>query len=246
MPVRRGARGGQRRRRSHRHGGLATAGTLRADRCDRRPTARRLAQAHEPPDRPGRRAARHAGALANHFRRLLRARECRPLEASEVQQRLGLHPYAAEEAGRAGPPLRSAALARMPGRGPQDRRGPQGGHAAARAAGHRATGACGLRLTGEASPAGAGRGEAAPCSSAASAAARRCARPCSGAWSPWSGPCAGAARPRGRSALRPPSSRRQPAALYAPRSVPSTGSGGGGRSASATGGGASWRKRVGP
>ena len=36
-------------------------------------------------------------ALANHFRRLLRARECRPLEASEVQQRLGLHPYAAKK-----------------------------------------------------------------------------------------------------------------------------------------------------
>ncbi|MCP4003288.1 MAG: DNA polymerase III subunit delta [bacterium] len=35
------------------------------------------------------------GALANHFRRLLRARECRPLEAREVEARLSVHPYAA-------------------------------------------------------------------------------------------------------------------------------------------------------
>jgi len=37
------------------------------------------------------------GALANHFRRLLRAREIRPLEAGEVQKRLGLHPFAAQK-----------------------------------------------------------------------------------------------------------------------------------------------------
>ncbi len=37
------------------------------------------------------------GALANHFRRLLRARECRPLEAKEVQRRLAIHPYAARK-----------------------------------------------------------------------------------------------------------------------------------------------------
>jgi DNA polymerase-3 subunit delta len=37
------------------------------------------------------------GALANHFRRLLRAREIRPLEAGEVQKRLGLHPYVAQK-----------------------------------------------------------------------------------------------------------------------------------------------------
>jgi DNA polymerase-3 subunit delta len=36
-------------------------------------------------------------ALANHFRRLLRAREIRPLEAAEVQKRLGLHPFAAQK-----------------------------------------------------------------------------------------------------------------------------------------------------
>jgi DNA polymerase-3 subunit delta len=36
------------------------------------------------------------GALAQHFRRLLRARECDPLRASEVQRVLALHPYAAE------------------------------------------------------------------------------------------------------------------------------------------------------
>ena len=37
------------------------------------------------------------GALANHFRRLVRARECRPLQASVVQERLGLHPFAAKK-----------------------------------------------------------------------------------------------------------------------------------------------------
>ena len=37
------------------------------------------------------------GALANHFRRLLRARELRPLVAAEVQRRLGVHPFAAQK-----------------------------------------------------------------------------------------------------------------------------------------------------
>jgi len=37
------------------------------------------------------------GALANHFRRLLRAQEIRPLEAGAVQKRLGLHPFAAQK-----------------------------------------------------------------------------------------------------------------------------------------------------
>ena len=37
------------------------------------------------------------GALANHFRRLLRARELRPLEVSEVQRKLGVHPFAAQK-----------------------------------------------------------------------------------------------------------------------------------------------------
>jgi DNA polymerase-3 subunit delta len=37
------------------------------------------------------------GALANHFRRLMRAREIRPLDAGEVQRRLGLHPFAAQK-----------------------------------------------------------------------------------------------------------------------------------------------------
>jgi DNA polymerase III subunit delta len=37
------------------------------------------------------------GALANHFRRLMRARELRPLEAGAVQRKLGLHPFAAEK-----------------------------------------------------------------------------------------------------------------------------------------------------
>ncbi len=35
------------------------------------------------------------GALANHFRRLLRARECQPLEPREVARALSLHPYVA-------------------------------------------------------------------------------------------------------------------------------------------------------
>ncbi|HTO70623.1 MAG TPA: DNA polymerase III subunit delta [Myxococcota bacterium] len=37
------------------------------------------------------------GALANHFRKLMRARELRPLEAGEVQRKLGIHPFAAEK-----------------------------------------------------------------------------------------------------------------------------------------------------
>ncbi|HKC51173.1 MAG TPA: DNA polymerase III subunit delta [Myxococcota bacterium] len=37
------------------------------------------------------------GALANHFRKLLRARELRPLEAAEVQRKLGVHPFAAQK-----------------------------------------------------------------------------------------------------------------------------------------------------
>jgi len=37
------------------------------------------------------------GALANHFRRLLRTQEIRPLEAAAVQKRLGLHPFAAQK-----------------------------------------------------------------------------------------------------------------------------------------------------
>lgn len=37
------------------------------------------------------------GALANHFRRLLRAHDCRPLEARRVQQALSLHPFAARK-----------------------------------------------------------------------------------------------------------------------------------------------------
>jgi DNA polymerase-3 subunit delta len=36
-------------------------------------------------------------ALANHFRRLLRASECQPLDPREVQRRLGIHPYAAQK-----------------------------------------------------------------------------------------------------------------------------------------------------
>ena len=35
------------------------------------------------------------GALANHFRRLVRARECQPLEAKVVARALSLHPFAA-------------------------------------------------------------------------------------------------------------------------------------------------------
>jgi DNA polymerase-3 subunit delta len=37
------------------------------------------------------------GALANHFRRLVRARECRPLEPGVVQERLAIHPFAARK-----------------------------------------------------------------------------------------------------------------------------------------------------
>ncbi len=37
------------------------------------------------------------GSLASHFRRLLRARECEPLEAAQVQRRLGVHPFAAQK-----------------------------------------------------------------------------------------------------------------------------------------------------
>lgn len=44
------------------------------------------------------------GALAGHFRRLARARECQPLAPDEVQRRLRVHPFAArklaEQAGR--------------------------------------------------------------------------------------------------------------------------------------------------
>jgi DNA polymerase-3 subunit delta len=37
------------------------------------------------------------GALGNHFRRLVRARECRPLEPAVVQERLAIHPFAARK-----------------------------------------------------------------------------------------------------------------------------------------------------
>ncbi len=37
------------------------------------------------------------GALANHFRRLLRTKECKPLEAREVQRRLSVHPFTARK-----------------------------------------------------------------------------------------------------------------------------------------------------
>jgi len=37
------------------------------------------------------------GALSQHFRRLLRATDCKPLRAQTVQQELGLHPFAAEK-----------------------------------------------------------------------------------------------------------------------------------------------------
>jgi DNA polymerase-3 subunit delta len=37
------------------------------------------------------------GALGNHFRRLVRARECRPLEPAAVQERLAIHPFAARK-----------------------------------------------------------------------------------------------------------------------------------------------------
>jgi DNA polymerase-3 subunit delta len=36
------------------------------------------------------------GALASQFRRLIRARECTPFTAAELQKRLGMHPYAAQ------------------------------------------------------------------------------------------------------------------------------------------------------
>ncbi len=37
------------------------------------------------------------GALANHFRRLLRAHDCRSLDARNLQQQLSLHPFAARK-----------------------------------------------------------------------------------------------------------------------------------------------------
>jgi DNA polymerase-3 subunit delta len=37
------------------------------------------------------------GALGNHFRRLVRARECRPLEPGVVQEKLAIHPFAARK-----------------------------------------------------------------------------------------------------------------------------------------------------
>lgn len=37
------------------------------------------------------------GALGNHFRRLVRARECKPLEPGVVQERLAIHPFAARK-----------------------------------------------------------------------------------------------------------------------------------------------------
>lgn len=37
------------------------------------------------------------GALANHFRRLIRARDCRPGSAKELERALELHPYAAQK-----------------------------------------------------------------------------------------------------------------------------------------------------
>ena len=37
------------------------------------------------------------GALANHFRRLIRAQDCRPMEPSNVQKTLQLHPFAAKK-----------------------------------------------------------------------------------------------------------------------------------------------------
>jgi DNA polymerase-3 subunit delta len=36
-------------------------------------------------------------ALANHFRRLVRARDCHPFEPAEIARRLALHPFAAEK-----------------------------------------------------------------------------------------------------------------------------------------------------
>jgi len=37
------------------------------------------------------------GGLGNHYRRMIRASECEPLEAAEVQRRLSLHPFAAKK-----------------------------------------------------------------------------------------------------------------------------------------------------
>jgi DNA polymerase-3 subunit delta len=37
------------------------------------------------------------GALANHFRRLIRARECRPPSAKEIERALSIHRYAAQK-----------------------------------------------------------------------------------------------------------------------------------------------------
>jgi DNA polymerase-3 subunit delta len=37
------------------------------------------------------------GALGNHFRRLIRARECRPLDPRTVQERLGVHQFVARK-----------------------------------------------------------------------------------------------------------------------------------------------------
>ena len=55
------------------------------------------------------------GALGNHFRRLIRARECQPLQPAVVQERLGLHPFAArklaEQARRFSPRRLSQCLA---------------------------------------------------------------------------------------------------------------------------------------
>jgi DNA polymerase-3 subunit delta len=37
------------------------------------------------------------GGLANHFRRLLRARECEPADARAIERALGVHPFAAQK-----------------------------------------------------------------------------------------------------------------------------------------------------
>lgn len=37
------------------------------------------------------------GTLANHFRRLIRARECQPLDGPTIQQKLAVHPFAARK-----------------------------------------------------------------------------------------------------------------------------------------------------
>jgi DNA polymerase III delta subunit len=37
------------------------------------------------------------GALGNHFRRLMRTCECRPLEPGVVQERLAVHPFMAKK-----------------------------------------------------------------------------------------------------------------------------------------------------